>query len=613
MTELVQAGAARAYREARRFLDGVLESPVAEADARDAFAAWRVGVSMMLLVALVAIAAFWAGGAYFTGVRPLPELVARHGLGALLMASLQIAVTAFFTLVVPARAGGLLEGPRWRSYFDQVVASGIAPWRYFAGRFLAAQTLIGVTLAAILPVVAIFWLVDSPPLGRVLESWLLVVAYAELLLAVALGLGVLMHEAAAVPLTSLLGILVNLVAWLPLPSALVAVAPVRAIVAPFATGFNDIDAALFASTYGAAQPFGISIPYLPYALGVTFTLGLLALLPCVFGPAYAFVPGFNNFGAVVLPGDRSRAAFRRIRPVLQRRTELAFFFENRGPALTTLAPWARLLVISGFLLVLGAIFAGSFASTVFARTIIRARLDEHDVCAVLCIALAPVLCLGPYLYATTKNDAQLDLRLLRLRIPLVLADVAAFGLVLAVLVVLTLGGLATLAPMVVPARGHTTMECYEIAAEWACLLSVVSMTALLLQKSFGLRAHGRSASAAAAIGLVCLAPVVLALRSPRDLQDRDDLPPRTAVENARILTAMHLAWPFRLTLSVREETLDDVRIPSSGAWRWLAFNGFWVIYPAFDVLQLAIIVTLLRRRRQEAVLELEQIRQGAAS
>jgi hypothetical protein len=613
VTELVQAGAARALREARRVLGAVLESPVAEADARDAFAAWRVGVSMMLLIALVAIAAFWVGGAYFTGVRPLPELAARHGLGALLMASLQIAVTAFFTLVIPARAGGLLEGPRWRSYFDQIVASGIAPWRYFAGRFFAAQTLVGITLAAILPVVAIFWLVDSPPLGRVLESWVLVVAYAELLLSVALGFGVLMHEAAAVPLTSLLGVLVNLVAWLPLPSALVAVAPVRAIVAPFATGFNDIDAALFASVYGPPQPLGIAIPYFPYALGVTATLALLALLPCAFGPAYAFVPGFNNFGAVVLPGDRGRAAFRRLRPVLQRRAELAFFFENRGPTLTTLAPWARLLVISGFLLVLGAIFAVSFASPAFARTIIRSRLDERDLCAVLCIALAPVLCLGPHLYATTKNDAQLDLRLGPMRVPLVLADVAAFGLVLAVTVTLTFGGLVTLAPQVVPARGHTTTECYEIVGEWAALLCVVSITALLLQKSFGLRAHGRSATAAAALALVCLAPIVLALRSPRDLQDRDDAPPRTAVENARILTAIHLAWPFRLMLSIREETLDDVRIPSSGAWRWLAFNGFWVIYPTLDVLQIAIILTLLRRRRQEASLELEAIRQGAAS
>ena len=44
-----------------------------------------------------------------------------------------LTVVCYATLVVPFRASGLLEGPRWRGYLDQLVTTGLSPLRYYAG------------------------------------------------------------------------------------------------------------------------------------------------------------------------------------------------------------------------------------------------------------------------------------------------------------------------------------------------------------------------------------------------------------------------------------------------------------------------------------------------
>ena len=93
------AGAARVVSEARsilkplrQLLDAVVESPVAESDARDLLASWRIGLWIGLLVALVAFSAFLNAGYYFAADRTFLTTVGKNGLGALLVASLQGAI-----------------------------------------------------------------------------------------------------------------------------------------------------------------------------------------------------------------------------------------------------------------------------------------------------------------------------------------------------------------------------------------------------------------------------------------------------------------------------------------------------------------------------------------
>lgn len=614
------AGAARAVTEARsilrplrRLARSILDSPVAEADAREVFSGWRIALWVSLLIVSIAIGAFTTAGSYFAGSRPFPLLVAKHGIGALLVAGVQCTTIAFLSLAVPFRASGLLEGPRWRGYFDQLVASGIAPWRYFAGRALVTQALIAIVLLATAPVLAIFWLVDPADLGHVVAGYGLTILYAELLLACSLGLSVLLHEAGAVILTIALAVTLELVAWMPTPSALAALCPTRWVVAPLAPTFIETDTTLVELMYGAPRPFGIEVPYLPYAVGLTLLFSFLAALPCLFGPLYAFLPGFNNFGTVVLPGDRSRAAFRRVRPMLQRRAELAFFFENRGPRLAALAPWARVLQISSFLLLVGTLFIATFANPAIWSQLMGSSINDEDLAMLGPCTLGAVLLLAPFLYATSRNDSHAWLSLGPLRVSVVFGDLIAYALVLGALAAMLIPCITVIAPLTTARRGNPLAEVYAGSCEWVAILCLVGWTALLLTKSIGIRTHARGPSALLAVAGLFATSLVLAAVTPRDLRDRDERARRTDEQNARILTALHVAWPFRMGLALRFEKLDGINLPSKGAWRWLAYNGFWVIYPAFDLAQLAVVASLLRRRRREATEERAAIAKGATT
>jgi hypothetical protein len=59
----------------------------------------------------------------------------------------------------------------------------------------------------------------------------------------------------------------------------------------------------------------------------------IAVLVITVGPGHRFRPGLDNFGAVVLKGDRQRGILGRLRGGATRRVEMAFFYEN-APAWT---------------------------------------------------------------------------------------------------------------------------------------------------------------------------------------------------------------------------------------------------------------------------------------
>src|SRR4030095_13202992 len=83
----------------------------------------------------------------------------------------------------------------------------------------------------------------------------------------------------------------------------------------------------------------------------------------VLGPAHRFTPGLNNFGSVVLPGDRKRRIFRKLRFALTRKVELAFLYENTPRWLQGWAFPLRVLVGLGavafaWAVIVGLCFAG---------------------------------------------------------------------------------------------------------------------------------------------------------------------------------------------------------------------------------------------------------------
>ena len=78
-------------------------------------------------------------------------VIAELGLGRLLAGSIFLALTTFVTVFVPVRTAGVFYGPRLGRYFDQIILSGITPWRFLMGKVLGQQAFFATVVAVSLP------------------------------------------------------------------------------------------------------------------------------------------------------------------------------------------------------------------------------------------------------------------------------------------------------------------------------------------------------------------------------------------------------------------------------------------------------------------------------
>src|SRR5205823_3653769 len=131
--------------------------------------------------------------------------------------------------------------------------------------------------------------------------------------------GALVNETLAVVFTILLALLLGAASFAPVPTALVALSPARAITGPFLATAFSLSPAEFDVLMGDPRLFESRVPLALWETLLSLAVGAVAASCCIVGRAHAFTPGFNNFGAVVIPGDRRRAAILRFRPVLVRR------------------------------------------------------------------------------------------------------------------------------------------------------------------------------------------------------------------------------------------------------------------------------------------------------
>ena len=89
--------------------------------------------------------------AVLAGDRGASVTIDRLGFGQYVACMLMLGLGAICTLLVPLRAAGILTGPRFGKYFDQIVLSGISPVRFLSGKILAQNLFLILLLAASLP------------------------------------------------------------------------------------------------------------------------------------------------------------------------------------------------------------------------------------------------------------------------------------------------------------------------------------------------------------------------------------------------------------------------------------------------------------------------------
>jgi hypothetical protein len=307
------------------------DNPSTENDARSILSPFKVGLWLTLFNIAIAIAVLFT---FFVlpSEYSFKRMFGMTGMGTILIATVQITLISFFTLILPLRATGLLDGPRWSGYFDQIVSTGITPFRFFLGKWLSSQVFILVIMAASLPYVILFAFFADGALFTPLFHYIEIYLYANFLLLATFALGTLVYEwLAFFSVMSTFSTFIFL-EFLPIPSSLMCFTPVRSIISPFAmhllTSTSDQKTLYL---YGDPQLFGVAIPDEMFRIGVWVFFGAAFFFYTIIGPRHFFSKGLNNFDSIVMPGDGRKAMLFRTRPLLTRSTQLAFFYENRNP------------------------------------------------------------------------------------------------------------------------------------------------------------------------------------------------------------------------------------------------------------------------------------------
>lgn len=276
--------------------------------------------------------------------RDFRQLTENMEFGQLLGLILLGGATALATLLIPMRLVSVFLAPRFGRYFDQIVLSGITPLRFLIGKVTSQNLYLALSLFLLLP-----WFVLVLSLGGLqwpvfLANLFLLWLYCMMLALVMLWLSLYLNEALAMlVLIYGAGVLCGL-GCAPIP-----IQPF--IVTPFPALMHSVYAAVNVPDVEPTRGFFSVFAFC--AVGMSTVSGV-ALAAIYMGPLYGIIRDNSTFGEVVKTGDSKRKRRFRFRLHIQRPSEIAFFYENRGDAFRThegLVRWGTtmlcLLIVSG--------------------------------------------------------------------------------------------------------------------------------------------------------------------------------------------------------------------------------------------------------------------------
>lgn len=312
----------------RRLLSLFQDSPTFERDRAGIVSSFTIGITALLLNAAVMFFVFpLLLETNDTDFRMLTENIE---FGQLLGLILPGGATLFATVLIPFRLANVLMAPRIGRYFDQIVLSGISPFRFLIGKVLSQNLFFALIAALLIP-----WFVLVLSLGGLewpvfLGNLLLVWLYCMMLSLVSLWLSLYVNElGAAFPLIYF-GLLVCGLGCIP-------ISPQPFIVTPFPALMHSVYSAVEIDTITSGLSYFST--FLSCAVGMC-CLSAIAFVQIYLGPVYGIIRDNSTFGEVVKAGDSRRKGKLKFRLHIQRPSELAFFYENRGRAFRS---WEGLL------------------------------------------------------------------------------------------------------------------------------------------------------------------------------------------------------------------------------------------------------------------------------
>jgi hypothetical protein len=252
----------------------------------------------------------------------LEPLLQRFSYGELLGPLLLAGVVAVLTLVVPLRFCGVLMGPRLFRYFDQIVLTGISPLQFLIGRVVSQNLYLVLVLFLLLP-----WLVLVLALGGLdwpifLCNLVLVWLYCNMLSMLMAWLCLYMPEWIALGVLGGSAAVCCGLGVAPLSGQPAVLTPLPALLHPLLVGYSEAMSGEFVVR---------SYPSIFLSCAGAMSLVFLgALLGVHLGPLWGLIRENSTFGEVVFAGDNRLKRRLRFRHHIQRPSELAFFYQNRG-------------------------------------------------------------------------------------------------------------------------------------------------------------------------------------------------------------------------------------------------------------------------------------------
>ena len=274
--------------------------------------------------------------AVLAGDRGASVTIDRLGFGQYVACMLMLGLGAICTLLVPLRAAGILTGPRFGKYFDQIVLSGISPVRFLSGKILAQNLFLILLLAASLPYFSFSMSLGGTKFSFLLYSVLALILYTNLLTLTTLAMSMLQNDIISALLTIVLFAIFYGIGLAPLPAYSGVLTPSHMFICPLYEAAENLLSLEWAvdRSYIPLGKMLIPVSTAVFFAGSAVIICMFCGLMLIVGPLPCLVKVNSTFGEVVLPGDakRRRALSRRFE--LRRRSELSFFYENRMPWIT---------------------------------------------------------------------------------------------------------------------------------------------------------------------------------------------------------------------------------------------------------------------------------------
>jgi hypothetical protein len=228
--------------------------------------------------------------------------------------------TALATFLIPLRLTSVFMGPRIGRYFDQIVLSGITPFRFLIGKVTSQNLFLALILFLLLP-----WFVLVLALGGLnwtafLANLFLVWLYCIMIALIMLWLSLYFNEVLALLMVIAGSSFFCALGCAPIPYQPFVVTPFPALLQGVYSASGMIEDEYFRS---------FSSVFLSCVAGMSLVTSM-ALVAISVGPLYGVIRDNSTFGEVVRAGDSKRKRRFRFRLHIQRPSELAFFYENRG-------------------------------------------------------------------------------------------------------------------------------------------------------------------------------------------------------------------------------------------------------------------------------------------